>query len=403
MMKYFLMTLKNFLTILLVLSIGILVWNVFSPETFYYAIASFLTNADTFWSERAVVMYFSQDLNPYFFIEAALLLYAVYWLIIKQNIRALFRIRVIFFVTLSVLWLNFILFNLLGIANLRIWEIYQQFLLKNALFTTLFVFWGNIELFSYVLFYLVIFAIGRFYVYIISTKGLNRQSGVKLDPNDPKKLEIDELVKKARKLTWGAIPKRIRFTRYVSNAPNAYTYSGKKVAFSTALADSTMFSQETFNAVIAHELGHIKNKDGEVKILVETATLLIYLPLQIFSDVTDLIVSVIPKLKAIPLLSNLLEFLIKTIVDFVKQISRILGGKIAENKADAFAVDMQLGQGLIDFFTTMGIGKEKFFDRFTDEHPTSKKRVKNINSRMKFYGSKKDEIEDGEEQLPVLE
>jgi len=164
------------------------------------------------------------------------------------------------------------------------------------------------------------------------------------------------------------IKKEIELFVSKDNYPNGSAMGTKTVALSRPLLRCT---QEEIKAVLAHELGHIKNYDTQIHsiccFLDDLGLIALAAAIGILTFLTDAFKLFFPFLLFVLILKA-----IQVIINFIIKITYLATRRGMELRADAFAAQLGYREGMIKFLTRVGdTRKTDFFGT----HPLNKTRI----------------------------
>ncbi|WP_164553435.1 M48 family metalloprotease [Brevibacillus marinus] len=193
---------------------------------------------------------------------------------------------------------------------------------------------------------------------------------------------LDELCKRAN------IREPLMIYVYDTQEINAYAFTRKSIGVTRGLLESC--SDDELMGVLAHELGHIQNGDTDRRAL----ALVIGSISNLFSSfVFGMVMGMMignrvalyfrnPFIFVVSLVLALLffwVFILALLGRFMMDIGLRTVGRIEEYKADAYAVQLGAGKGLLRFLerlsTTVMEGKQTFWQRLQATHPPTMERI----------------------------
>lgn len=167
---------------------------------------------------------------------------------------------------------------------------------------------------------------------------------------------------------------------------NAFALGRRTVAITRGAMELPEEEQE---AIFAHELGHMRYKDGVKSIVFYMLTTAGRIMLTILNRLGALLAR-IPFLSVFGLILNWLTVLISHLIMFPLYVGNRFGGRMHEFRADKFAYDNGYGQGLLVFFSrlmTTNVPASGVMNFIMSTHPATGKRIKRLEDLESKYGT----------------
>ena len=189
-----------------------------------------------------------------------------------------------------------------------------------------------------------------------------------------------------------SIPSNIKLFINDEEDLNAFATGKKTICINRGLLSS---SDEEIKAVLAHEFGHLSNKDTEL-------TLVVYVGNQIFTWIMILYRSLVGLCNSIyggftGLIINLFTLFISLIIAIIMKAWIWVGifmvratSRAAEYEADAFAKQLGYVDGLISFFHSIDSSNyhsQGVFAALSSTHPKTCDRIEQLRHDTKYSGS----------------
>lgn len=189
-----------------------------------------------------------------------------------------------------------------------------------------------------------------------------------------------------------SIPDDVQLFVNSDDVPNAFATGRKTICVTKGLLKEAEQSPETVKAILAHEFGHIANKDTDFIMLISVGNLIVngfILGIRVFILIIRVIFSLIGVLiggregLVYTLVTSICDLLITFIVSGLMKAWTKLGVWIVmsssrsnEYEADKFAADLGYGKELCEFLNTIDEpGAKGLFATLESSHPSSDKRI----------------------------
>lgn len=270
-------------------------------------------------------------------VECILTVVCLSWLLYDYHWRAVFRLNTIiaFIITFFVTAIVFAVMSAISSPLGQIMVYAQMWYIR--LFRLSILLGGSFYI--SVSFFLTIFLVWIGYdseTNKIATDPKNRP----MDRNELEQRGIIEVLKKARKKS---TPLRVRFYMRTDATVNGFAH-GKNIVLNIGCFN---VDKDILNSVVAHEIAHVRNHDALVNHIISVPSKIYIKPMWFATKYISLSVRWVPLIGK-PL-SGAIEFLLgwfNYIVMYIyTKLAWILGGRLYEQKADNFAVDLGYGKG----------------------------------------------------------
>lgn len=228
---------------------------------------------------------------------------------------------------------------------------------------------------------------------------LRLQTGCKRikDPLLKKELQpiFDEVYSRARQLN-PELPKRVKLYINYSDAPNAFATGRKTVCVTRGLLE---YDPIHIKAVLAHELGHLANKDTDTILVVSVGNLIVTVMFtlmrvfaNIFFSVAEFVSSVFGSFGEVmgfifrilgKLLADILLVLLMRLWTQIGVWLCMYSSRMNEFRADAYSVRLGYGRALCQVLASFGSsGSRGLFAALASSHPKTEIRIKRIEEML---------------------
>ena len=381
-----LLRLRMLLILVLVAIVAFTAWQQLSPQTysFFTSYLDYATSPDAF-AVAVESFRYGFETNPIArSLELFILALCLWKLVFRGGILAFLSIKSIVMVSLSVLWIDLVLFRLVDITRFPLWYDYWAFMAYSPFYVYLYPLAGAYTLRVCVIASCFLACLAITVLFFTATREGKRISGTDLE-----RLGIDEVmaqVNPIRKLL------RPRPHFYVTDAfrQNAYA-CGRNIVIASDIYGEGL---EVAQGVLAHELGHYYHYDTDASFVCHAAVNTVIFPLMLVVLIVR-VLSYVPFLGIFAAISGLLVSLFGSLTAFLFRLVNLLfywvDGKWSERSADIFGVDLGFGTGNYRFLSKFATRRSfvSAIHGFFDVHPGCRNRCRYIKKRIiRNYGEK---------------